>query len=133
MRRRIVFVIVLVLGAVAPQLAQASDLILRPQPGVTANTIAARYGFMIVSTVPSQNIALVRTATDIPQTTIDSILANDKDVLNLEFSRTLHASPVPGGPALTQSIAAILESYETTFLNYYGGSVWDSYVGQSAA
>jgi subtilisin family serine protease len=132
MKRRSIFAAALVLIATAGTL-QADELILRPQTGVSADIIAQRYGFTLVSTVPGQNLALVRVPNDVPQATIDWILANDRDVLGLERSPKLKATPMPGEPALTQSVAAILESYESLYLNYYGTSAWDAYVNQSAA
>jgi subtilisin family serine protease len=106
---------------------------LRAQAKASVSAICMRYGFTVVSSVESQRLYLVRTATDIPQSTIDAILANDKDVAGLEFSAKLQARQLPSEAALTQSVASILEGYDKTFLNYYGASAWDSYVTQGAA
>jgi subtilisin family serine protease len=134
MRRHLVIVIfAFVCAGLSPQAAQAANLLLRPQPSVAPQVICTRYGWTLISALETQHLYLVDAPAVTAQSAIDAILAADKEVMGLEFSVTMQAPPVPGGAALTQSVAAILESYQTTFMDYYGGSAWDYYLTQSAA
>jgi subtilisin family serine protease len=111
----------------------AADLVLRPQPQVAPDVICARYGFALLNALESQHLYLVAAPDTTTQATLDGILAVDKEIQSLEFSTRLQAPPLPSGPGLTQSIAGILETYTTTFVDYFGASAWDYYVTQNAA
>jgi subtilisin family serine protease len=127
---RLVLASVIALWSVS---ASAADLILRPHPSADAATVAARYGFTVTSQLGYQHLYLVEAPDDITQAQLDAIVAADPQVTILEFSPRVSLSGETD-PALTQSIAAILESenYTTTFLSYFGGSAWDGYVTQPA-
>lgn len=134
MHRRIAIVLAAVFCAVAwAARVEAVELILRPQPQVAARTICARYGFLLNHALFNQNVYLIEAPDGTTQAALDAIVASDRDVQALEFSRKVRAPALPGGAALTQSIAAILESYQKTVVTYYGGSAWDAYVDQVAA
>src|SRR6266496_1994281 len=106
-----VFVLTFVLAVGDARGATAANLLLRPQPQVTADVICARYGFTLLSALDAQHLYLVSAPDTVTQATLDGILANDKDVQGIEFSTTLRANPIPGDATLMQSIAGILESY----------------------
>lgn len=130
MRPRIFVVAFAFIFVALSTVGSAADLILRLPPGVSPHAVAGRHGFVVVSTIPGQNIALVRSVRPLTQAEIDAILASDRGVLGLEPSQTLRAERVPGGAALQQSVAAILESHSKTLVNYYGASTWDAYLMQ---
>lgn len=133
MRRRIIFFTWLLCCATIPVgTAEAADLILRPQAQAEPEVICARYGFTLTSRLDTQHLFLVSAPDPVTQATLDSILATDKDVASLELSPALQAPSIAGEAALTQSIAGILETYATSWVNYYGGTAWDSYTTQSA-
>jgi len=123
-------VLAIVGSLVLSGMASAADVILRPQPTVAPETITARYGFTLLGSLDAQHLYLVQAPDPFTQAQIDAIVATDKEVMGLEFSTTMQASPIPGGPELTQSIAGILETYTTNYVSYYGGSSWDYYVTQ---
>lgn len=142
MRRLLAGVIAAVIwGVLLAGRADAADLILRANARAQVDAICARYGFTLTASLDRHHVYLVEAPDTVTQATLDTILAHDRDVHSLEFSIAIQAPPVPGGPVLTQSIAPILDQsvapildrHQTTFLNYYGGSAWDSYVTQSAA
>src|SRR5918995_6818423 len=91
--------------------ADASTLLLRPQPTVDPAVIAARYGFTITSQLGRQHLFVVEAPDSITQANLDAIVASDPDIVVLEFSPRIGLSSLTD-PALTQSVAAILESYD---------------------
>ncbi|HJU44442.1 MAG TPA: S8 family serine peptidase [Vicinamibacterales bacterium] len=113
--------------------ADAATLLLRPHPSADAGVIAARHGFTVGSQLGAQHLFLVEAPDTLTQADLDAIVAGDPEIAILEFSPTIPLSSTTD-PALNQSIAAILEAYDytKTFLNYYGSSAWDYYVGQPA-
>src|SRR5918994_1675424 len=103
--------------------AFAADLILRPQAQVEAQTICDRYGFTLVSALESQRLYLVQVPDPFTQSAIDQIVAADRDVQSLEFSARINAAPGPKEVWPAQSVAAILETYKKTLLDFHGDTV----------
>ena len=111
--------------------AAAAKLLLRPHPAASVEDIAARHGFTIDAQLGAQPLYVVSAPDSITQADLDAKVLADPTISSLEFSPMIPLSST-ADPALTQSIAAILEAenYTTNFVNYYGSTAWDYYLTQ---
>lgn len=130
---RIAALVVTAVFSVWASPADAATLLLRPHPSADATAVAARHGLTITSQLGRQHLFVVSAPDPITQADLDAIVAGDTEISTLEFSPRIPLS-ASTDPALTQSIAAILEqeNYTTTFKDYYGSSAWDYFLAQPA-
>ncbi len=119
------FFITLVFGAVAQS---QTPYILRPSATGNISDIATRHSLIVVRPLdPSDSVFLVTGAADVPSSEVETEVAADADVTDIELDQTTSV------PELTQSTGVILDQLPPpNAASYAGTSVLGSYLSQPA-
>jgi len=114
--------------------AFAFDHFIMQAPAVSVPAILARHQLNLESPPDSHGISIVSQSDVRTADEVVAELQQDPDVLTIEAQNTVNVPELDSSPQLNQSTAAILDALAgTTPVNYFGNSVWSSYVNQIAA
>ena len=124
----------LTLLSVYIQSALCEDHFILRAPPASVPAIASRHGFALTSPPDTHGFTLVTKGDDRASDEVVAEVKSDTEVLGIERDRTVHVPETRPGIQVSQSTAAILDALSARRLvQYFGGSVWSSYVRQPAA